>query len=79
MQYVNSDRYLPSEDAQKQDILVSLKELGEKRIPGALMHKRAAAEIERLRDALKKIADTKDSVARSSIREYAASILQPTE
>ena len=46
---MNSDRYLPSEDAPAQDILISLKELGEKRIPGAPMYKRAAQEIERLR------------------------------
>ena len=37
------------------------------------------AEIERLRAALKKIANTENSVARSSIREYAASVLQPTK
>lgn len=39
----------------------------------------AADEIERLREGIKKIADTKDSVARSSIREYAATLLQPTK
>ena len=49
---MNSARYLPSEDAPAQDILISLRELGEKRIPGAPMYARAAAEIERLRDAL---------------------------
>ena len=46
---MNSYRHLPSEDAPKQDILISLQELGEKRIPGAVMHKRAAHEIKRLR------------------------------
>lgn len=74
---MNSDRYLPCEDAPAQDILISLKELGTKRIPGAPMYARAAEEIERLREALRKIANTENSVARSSIREYAASILQP--
>jgi hypothetical protein len=52
MSYVNSDRYLPSDDAPKQDILISLKELGDKRIPGAPMYKRAAQEIERLRSII---------------------------
>ena len=33
------------------------------------------AEIERLRGALKKIGDTENNVARSSIREYAAEVL----
>lgn len=42
-------RLLPGEDDSGQDILIFLKELGDKRIPGIVMIKRAADEITRLR------------------------------
>ena len=67
---MNSDRYLPSEDAPAQDILISLKELGEKRIPGAPMYKRAAQEIEWLRAGLQSIVDQPAVGSREDVYEY---------